>query len=68
MRTQKTFGNLSSTLYSQKTKIKLKLVSKGSLNFSYKYVLSLKQKTPFFSDYDIYIPDIIHGTVHEVHT
>ena len=51
---KKTFGNLSSTLYLEKTKKKLKVLSKGSLNFSGKDVLRLKQKTTLFPDSDIY--------------
>ena len=47
---------------------KLKVLSKGSLNFSGKDVLRLKQKTTLFPDSDIYIPDVIHRTLKEVHT
>ena len=39
---EKTFGNLSSTLYFEKTKKKLKLLSKASLNLSFKGVLRQK--------------------------
>ena len=51
---KKIFGNLSSTLYFEKTKKKLKPTSKISLHLSFKDVLRLKQKTTLFSDSDIY--------------
>ena len=51
---EKTFGNLSSTLYFEKTKKKLKLLSKASLNLSFNDVLRLKQKTISFPDSGIY--------------
>ena len=35
---------------------------------SSKHVLPLKQETILFPDSDIYIPDIIHRTLKEVHT
>ena len=51
---KKLFENLSSTLYFEKTKKKLKPTSKLSLNLSFKKVLRLKQKTTLFPDSDIY--------------
>ena len=50
---KKIFGNLSSTLYLEKTK-KVKVLPEGSLNFRGKVVLRLKQKTTLFPDSDIY--------------
>ena len=51
---KKIFRNLSSTLYFEKAKKKLKLTSKLSLHLSLKDVLRLKQKTAVFPDSDIY--------------
>ena len=50
----KTFGNLSSTLYFEKTKKKLKLLFKARLNLSFKDLLRLKQNTAPFPDSDVY--------------
>ena len=64
---KKTIGNFSSTLYSEKKK--LKLLSKGSLNLSFTEVLRLIQKNYIISWFwYIYISAIIHRTLKEVHT
>ena len=54
---KRVFGNLSSTLYFEKTNKpkKTKLLSEGSLNLSFKDVLRLKQKTTLLSVEMVYI-------------
>ena len=59
---KKIIGNLSSTLYFEKTKKKLRFLSEGSLNLSLRDVIRLKQKMAF-PDSEIYLPDIKHRTL-----